>query len=100
MSALGCVLAATSIVISVYLFSKINDERERNVRANCEQINARHDATIRQLDALLAQRLRTASPADRERIEQSRASTVLLINALVPKRDCDRLVSEQVNSRP
>lgn len=100
MSALGCVLAAASILISVYLFSKINDERERNVRVNCEQTNARHDATIHQLDALIRQRAETATPRERERIDQSRASTVLLIDALTPKRDCDRLVRGQISSRP
>lgn len=98
MAAAGCVLSGVSLLVSVALYTRINDERERNVRATCEETNVRHDATIRQLDMLLAVRLRNASGEERRRIEQSRASTVLLIDALMPVRDCDQRVREQVSS--
>lgn len=71
----------------------IQQSREDAIRQSCEDTNARHDHTIAQLNILLDQALKD-HPEDRARIEQSRASTTLLIDALVPRQDCDRLVSD------
>jgi hypothetical protein len=75
---------------------KIQGERARNVQDNCEQVNQRHDNTIVALDGVLDQARKTAGPAQRKQIQQSRAATVLLIDALAPKRDCNALVRRQV----
>ncbi len=71
---------------------QIQSERARNIRQACEAQNARHDATIETLDRLIAR----VPPSQRSEAQQSRASTVLLINALVPKRRCSEVVRKQV----
>lgn len=81
------------------LTRQIQVERRQNVFRNCQDINDRHDNTIRQLDRLLTRRVREApTQAERDRLRLSRASTVLLIEALVPKRDCAALARQQVSS--
>ena len=77
------------------LAQQIQDERAANTLRACRDVNQRHDDTIRALDELLKRAGRSAS---REQVERSRASTVLLIDALAPKRDCKRLVARQVGS--
>lgn len=78
---------------------QINNERAANVRRNCEDVNDRHRDTIQAVDELLAPRLKTATPAERKQMRASRDSTVLILNALVPMRDCDRLVRTQVATK-
>lgn len=73
---------------------QINAERERNIRAACEAQNKRNHNTIQQLDALIAK----APPERRERAAASRPGTVLLINALAPRRDCEALVRSQIDA--
>lgn len=76
--------------------TNIQDSREDAVRQSCEDTNQRHDHTIAALNALLDKAIRE-HPEQRDRIEQSRTSTVLLINALTPKRDCETLVNQLAN---
>ena len=80
---------------------QINAERARNVRLTCEDINRRHDQTIATLDAVILKRSKSEkqSKLRRQQIRQSRETTVLLINALTPKRDCDALVRNQVKTK-
>lgn len=78
---------------------QINEERSQNVLRNCLDVNTRHRSTVRQLDALLEARLRSASPAERKLLKQSRANTVVLIDALVPERDCRALAARQVATK-
>jgi hypothetical protein len=68
---------------------RIQSERLRSIAANCKATNERHDKTIETLDKLIA---RVPPGSRRDRAEASRASTILLINALVPKQDCAALV--------
>lgn len=75
---------------------RINDERTRNILMVCADTNARHDGTIRALNVILARQLKTAGPRERARLRASRENTVLLIEALAPKRDCVRLARQQV----
>lgn len=91
-------MVPVTFILNAARVDQINGERERNVRSNCRDINARHDDTIRQLDRLTASRLnKTDSLTERSRIRQSRDSTVLLIEALVPKRDCEALARRQIS---
>lgn len=98
----------------------VQDERTRNVRESCEATNQRHDNTVNalnrvllerlsgdkvspdtpqeQVSAQLAAELKAADPPVRRATQQSLASTIFLIDALQPKRDCDRLVKQQVPS--
>lgn len=96
MAAGAFVLAAGAILLSAHLFTRIQDEREKSIRMSCEETNARYDAAIGQLDRLIAQ----APPERRARAREGRAGTVLLIDALVPKRDCDRVVDRSVRPPP
>lgn len=68
----------------------IQRERERFVRESCEDQNGRHNKALHKLDELVASGQRT--PAQR-------AGTAALIRAVVPKRDCGRLVREAVRRR-
>lgn len=101
--------------------AQIQRERARNVRSNCEEQNRRHDDSIGTLDRLVLERLthhrvaatlpapqvevrlaaalKLADPPVRAQVQQSIGSTVLLIEALVPKRDCRALVARQVNTK-
>lgn len=69
------------------------DERRANVKRSCEDVNRRHDDTIATLDSLLE---RAPANLSQEQITASRASTVLLIDALAPERDCDVYAKQQV----
>jgi formaldehyde-activating enzyme involved in methanogenesis len=73
------------------LAEDIQQNRVSFIRDECEDVNQRHDNTIAALDAVLKQAIED-HPERAERIEESRTSTVLLINALVPVRDCDERV--------
>jgi hypothetical protein len=102
----GLAMAGAFAVAGAYLVGlsartdSIQASRAENVRANCTEQNERHDNTIRTLDSVLRDAKRRASPARREQLAQSRESTVLLINALAPKRDCEQRVREQVTASP
>jgi hypothetical protein len=96
MSACALLLAAASILMSAFLYTRIQGERERTIRANCQETNRRYDKAITTLDRLIAE----APPERRTRAREGRAGTVLLIDALVPKRDCMAVVKRSVGSPP
>lgn len=102
--ACGVVMNTAGVVVSFFLNSdrvdQINQERAQNVKRNCEDVNSRHDGALTTLDEILEARERTATPGERERLRGSRETTALLIDALVPKRDCAALVRQQVNTNP
>lgn len=73
------------------LAEQIQEERVRSIRENCEASNARNRETKRRLDRLI----RELPVERRARAKASAAGTRLLIDALAPVRDCDRLVARQ-----
>lgn len=76
----------------------IQQSRVENVLRSCLQDTARNKATIAQYDRALADRLRLASPAERQRLAESRAFFVQLVDAFLPKQSpgqCQRLAAEQ-----
>lgn len=75
---------------------RIQASRRDSILISCRQTNERHDRTIRTLDRLLAARVATANASERRRLRESRTSTVLLIEALAPKRDCRRLADRLI----
>lgn len=84
-------LTVTLAVLTVIMFSKLSDD-QRQIQASrlaaCQDINRRHNNTIRILNREIAK----LPPARRARAEASRESTILLISALAPKRDCQNLI--------
>lgn len=91
----------------------IQHQRIENVRATCVAQDARHDATIRALDHLYGRRrLRLVLPGVPPVISRalgellalqqrsSRAPTIFLINAVVPRQDCSRVVDRALGIRP
>lgn len=81
------------------LAANVSAEHQQAVLTECENQNVRHDATIRELDKLLARaRMRFTSPAQRRQLAESQRSTVLLIDALAPKQNCVTLMKQL--SRP
>lgn len=78
--------------------TQINEERADNIRRNCQDTNGRYAKTVAELDRLLAVRTRGMTPSERKAVMASRAATVVLIASLAPRRDCDRVVAEQVDT--
>jgi hypothetical protein len=95
----GVVLNTTGVVVTFFFnadrVDQINEERAANIVRSCEDVNARNLAAVRELDRLLEQRSSNATP---EQVERSRETTTALIDALVPRRDCGRLVRLQVGN--
>ena len=89
---LGSVLAAFSLLVSVWLYTQQQSSREDSVRTSCLEQNARHDRTVKALDELLAGRAREHTGPERRRIRQARANTLPLIDALSPRRNCEQRV--------
>jgi len=79
------------------LAEQIQRERIRSIRSNCEAQNRRNRRTIETLDELI---LGMPPGPRKKRAKQNRVGTVLLINALSPVRDCDRLVEDTAGTPP
>lgn len=98
----GVMLNTCGVVMTFFLnadrVAQINQERFENTRRNCEDVNRRHDRAVRTVSEILGPRLLNAKPAERARLEASRETTVLLIEALTPKRDCARVARELVQT--
>lgn len=71
----------------------IQDERARATLQACRAQNARHQATVKTLDRVIAGL--PAGPRRQEATER-RDGTVALIDALVPLRNCKKLVERTV----
>lgn len=95
-SAFALMLAAASMLLSAWLYTRVQDERERSIRMACKDTNERHDRALAKLDILIEK----VPPARRARAQQGRAGTVALIEALVPRRDCGKLVKRSVHPPP
>jgi hypothetical protein len=82
------------------LIRDVNAERHRNIVQACRETRRRHDRTVAELDRRLAVAVRRAPPAQVERIRESRAFTVALLDDLAPPRaDCEAFAAEQVARR-
>lgn len=87
---------ALGVWLPLYLNShrvdQIQQERAASILRGCKDTNFRHDETLRQLDDIIA----GLPPARQAQARQGRATTALLINALVPKLDCQALATSRV----
>lgn len=70
------------------LISKVQAERAYSVEFNCEDVNRRHDAAIDELRNIVPE----GTP------EKELRPTKVLLNRVLPKRDCDILVAQFVET--
>lgn len=75
------------------LVTQIQQSRAASVRLTCQEQNARHDRTIATLDQVIG---KLPPGTERDRAARNRQSTILLIDALAPKRDCEAWVRRLV----
>lgn len=107
------VLAVAQIglgVLSVYLLDQNGDRAEENralieqvqreraysVKFNCNDVNKRNVASKAQLEAFTGPS-KEATLGEREMRDQRLAATALLIDRLLPRRDCDELANHLVD---
>lgn len=95
---LGAVVAGISIPLVFARLASETDQlreaRRQSIIVTCQETNARHDATLRKLDELIA----ALPPGPRKkRAKQNRAGTVLLIKTLAPKHDCEARADRLTN---
>lgn len=76
--------------------SNIQSQRKESIRRGCEDQNARHNNTISILNSLIAK----LPPDQRARAQANKEFTILLINALAPKQNCNLLVKKAVKTAP
>lgn len=70
-------------------------DRRTTIIRSCNDQNARHVETIRTLDNLIAK----LPPSQRAQANRSKQFTVLLINALAPVQDCEKLADRLLRER-
>ena len=81
--------------------SAIQQQRIDATRRNCLDQNLRHDTTLVTLDGLIdTATSRAQSKEEKKRVLASVAGTKALIEALAPKRDCDKVVAATVQQPP
>ena len=56
--------------------------------AECEQTNARHDATVRALNTIYTRAMRRTGIRQRGQLRASHQATLLIVDALAPRRNC------------
>lgn len=100
LAALAAVAGGVAFFSARNAIGQTTRERSQNVERNCADVNWRHDQAVRTVDRILDPRLRGAGRAERARLEASRETTVLIIEALTPKRDCVALARRQVKKNP
>jgi len=88
------VLTVGAVVLSILAYSQaltdiheIESSRKSSILLSCEEQNKRNEHTVVALDHLLAQAVKE-HPASAQQVAASRASTVLLIDALAPVENC------------
>lgn len=96
---LGILLAMAAVTVGVVrsqqAIDRINSERSHNTLVACLDLNQRHDDTLDEIDRLVA-KAKKKSPERAKQIEASKGPTVLLIDALAPKRKCKELAAKAV----
>lgn len=93
-------LLALAAGAGVYALILVQNERAQTILRACRQQNDRHAATVSELDSLLAKAKQHASPARLKQIRENRASTVLLIDALAPYQNCQRVLAQATSNTP
>lgn len=79
------------------LIVTIQEERKNSIISSCQDQNDRHDNTIQLLQKNGDDQIRK-QPERSAEIRNSIRLTILLIDALVPKRDCLKIANEAVKT--
>lgn len=87
-------LTAAALGLCVYAIIQTQDERAASILRECNAQNARHSATVAELKSIVARAEAKAPPVRRGQIEASVSSTLLLIDALAPYRDCQHVLAK------
>jgi hypothetical protein len=97
------------------LIADIQQSRAEVTYTSCKDQNARHDATVMRIDAIIIERKqqirqaiqRTDDPAAQatfrgqlDQIDDGRSTTVSLIDALAPHQNCDQIVLDRYGFIP
>lgn len=89
----GAAQAQAHAVQATQLAQAIAAERTASILRACAAQNMEHDATIQELDRLLAAAKRRVGRQQRKALAASRQFTVLLIDRLAPKQDCAQVAA-------
>lgn len=100
-------IVAVPMLVGVWMLQNEQDERIEDINRSraeishtaCLDQNSRHDATIDRLDELIDAAV-AREPAREREIRASRASTLILIEALAPQQDCEQLSMERFGYVP
>lgn len=79
------------------LAKSIQAQRVNSVLSNCRDQNERHDDTLDKLDGVIAN---MPPGPEKVRAEANKPATVLLIDALVPRRNCHRVLRKALTPAP
>jgi uncharacterized protein HemX len=90
--AITLILMAAAVGLCAYTLTQLQNQRIQNITRACVDQNARHTATVAQLDAEL--RLAEARyPKRAAEIQANRQSTILLIDTLAPYQNCQHVLA-------
>jgi len=87
------VLVAAAVALCVYTVIHQANDRAATILAACRDQNARHAATIDELNTLYARFERGASKTRLVQLRTSKGFTLLLVDRLAPQQDCQAVVS-------
>lgn len=76
----------------------IQQQRKDSIERSCNDQNKRHDDTINAFDTVADAAVKT-NPSRAKEIRASVKANLLIINAVVPKQNCDLLVTSSVPSK-
>lgn len=93
-------LGVVSILLIDSNANRVDDIQQSRVditRQSCEAQNDRHDKTIAEYDDRIAAAKKSGLLTDEQlsRLQESRAFTVALIDALAPVQDCEALIADR-----
>jgi hypothetical protein len=74
---------------------QIQNQRRDAIRNTCEDQNTRHDNTVAKFEAA-AQEETKNHPEQAAQIQESIQANLQIIDALVPKQDCEALINQSV----
>lgn len=94
------VTTAVALALGGLAIRLIQTSRYDATKRSCLEQNERHDGTIKTLDEQLKVAV-ALRPKQAKEIQQSRSFTVLLIDALAPRRpSCVKYADDRVGKRP
>lgn len=87
-------LMSLTLALAVYALIEVENQRSASILRECRDQNARHTATVDELNREMGIYIRKASPAKRAQLKQSEGFTILLIDALAPYENCQHVLAK------